>query len=696
MIDGIARLGLAPDADERAIRRAYARELKLIDQEADPEGFQALREAYEDALFDARSGMAGTRGQPQTEAEVEGTPTGAGPTEAPEAEAIPCPPAAIGPDADAAAVFAAFRQRMLSAPFGPEDLHDSLNDPRLINIEARTLFEQHVADLLADSWQPGNETLLPAASSVFGWRDDRRRMRSLGFAGYVLDMVIDERASFDQQPEDARNQQRRLIARLRDDTPPTTRELLTDLPLLNALAGHYPNWLAAITNLSRVPEWRKLQAALPAWRKASHAVRRAIPAFVAGNVSLVIWVTFAIAMFGGNLLHRETPQPAAAPIDYLSQGVDALNHANYKEAIDHLTQAIQLAPKDHEAWAMRAIAHVKNGQPAQARSDLDQSAELNGANALLFRARGLLADEEDRLPDAVDAYTRSLQLEPDHLFTLNQRAYSFYNLKQYDAALADADQILTLAPDFGPSPYLIRIRVAKQRGDKAEATRQVDAMVAAYPQNHHAYLLRALLRPATQKTEKRSDLARALQLHPGSFSAARELAAMDMADHKHGDAAALLSKSLNEASLTADERITLLGMRGIAYTRMNSSTLADSDYASARQLADSSVKLNNLCWLLATSNASLSTALSLCDAALALKPDSRAALDSKGLVLLRLNRPADAIKTYDAALAEGKPLAASLYGRGLSRQKLGDVNGANADLKAARKLDPDVAAELGM
>lgn len=47
-------LGLAPDADERSIKRAYARLLKVHRPDENPDEFQRLRQAYEATLAEAQ------------------------------------------------------------------------------------------------------------------------------------------------------------------------------------------------------------------------------------------------------------------------------------------------------------------------------------------------------------------------------------------------------------------------------------------------------------------------------------------------------------------------------------------------------------------------------------------------------------------------------------------------------------------
>ena len=47
-------LGIEPTQDQRAIRVAYARQLKLIDVDADPQAFIALRAAFESAQQQTR------------------------------------------------------------------------------------------------------------------------------------------------------------------------------------------------------------------------------------------------------------------------------------------------------------------------------------------------------------------------------------------------------------------------------------------------------------------------------------------------------------------------------------------------------------------------------------------------------------------------------------------------------------------
>lgn len=189
----LARLGLDDSADAGAIRRAYARELKQIDQQSDAAGFQLLRDAYEKAMAWANRKSVGGSGASTVVAampEAQAPPAPPGAPVHPQDEAphrdgqrtAPPPPTASARDAGAGeiplrlaqAVFEEFQaagaklvaQRYKrDATQWREQLKHCLDDERMLNLGARAHFEFLIGRLLADGWQAGHECLFVAGCS---------------------------------------------------------------------------------------------------------------------------------------------------------------------------------------------------------------------------------------------------------------------------------------------------------------------------------------------------------------------------------------------------------------------------------------------------------------------------------------------------------------------------------------------------
>jgi TonB family protein len=202
-----ARLGIVPTNDQKAIRRAYAAALKRIDQAADPEGFAALRGAYEYArawaehqqedpdglptageegashqarqaaapesgtvidgervIFDATHGPAHTSGPvlagPQAEQPCQDAPP------ASDSHADPQPPSR----AELEEGIAHWTRRLMQAPDDEvaQTLDSALNDGMLGHLEARDALARSVAQALRE--QPdGRLVLFNTARRVFDW-----------------------------------------------------------------------------------------------------------------------------------------------------------------------------------------------------------------------------------------------------------------------------------------------------------------------------------------------------------------------------------------------------------------------------------------------------------------------------------------------------------------------------------------------
>lgn len=298
------------DADERTIKRAYAKALKLIDQDNDLAGFQELRESYERALAWARSkewreqyiaeqNADDTQLQDATTSDTAVVPSPTDeavfarvaaqevlavgePSEVSQAAelspdsasqaaiATADPEMALECDASkpivyaidvARAIFDEFLQTLAekSEEAGQTEivLRAYLDDDRLINVEIRDLFEWLIAERLAQGWQSGNGDLFGASVKCFGWNQDRNRLLRFQEFGYYLDRAVDEMSAFNLQEEARSNRQVNLIRLARNDAPPTKQFLRENIYFINDMMASYPTWLAMVTKFENLETWHK-------------------------------------------------------------------------------------------------------------------------------------------------------------------------------------------------------------------------------------------------------------------------------------------------------------------------------------------------------------------------------------------------------------------------------------------------------
>ncbi len=104
--------------------------------------------------------------------------------------------------------------------------------------------------------------------------------------------------------------------------------------------------------------------------------------------------------------------------------------------------------------------------------------------------------------------------------------------------------------------------------------------------------------------------------------------------------------------------------------------------------------LNLSCSVEARLGADLRAALSDCNQAVALRRDFTAALDSRGLVNLKMGAFSSSVSDYDKALALKPDIATSLYGRGIAKRRLGRAAEGDRDIGAGSSLDPEVASRF--
>lgn len=147
---------------------------------------------------------------------------------------------------------------------------------------------------------------------------------------------------------------------------------------------------------------------------------------------------------------------------YLDRGRAYVRKADYDndkasrdKAIADFDQAIALDPKNEKAFYYRAGSHYAKGflgdkaEQQKAIADYTQAVELNPNDAEAWRMRGMAWRSVFDLQKQIADDTEAIRADPKDVAAYNDRAIAYEQLHEPDKALADYTTSIQVAPDSG-------------------------------------------------------------------------------------------------------------------------------------------------------------------------------------------------------------------------------------------------------
>lgn len=360
-----------------------------------------------------------------------------------------------------------------------------------------------------------------------------------------------------------------------------------------------------------------------------------------------------------------------------------------------LEAALALDPAFPPALAMRADLDRLQGDTEGAMASFDAAVEAalrqgGGVSAAAYAARAnarfAMGDNDGVLADTAEA----LRLNPRIMDVYLLRSSVHLRNRDFDAMEREAETLLAAHPG-NVEAVVLAGRIYDRAGRAEEAERLLTEAIERQP-SVFTYQNRADIRLKTDIEGARRDLEAAMLLGADTSEFLFQRAAVEMSAKNYAGAVELLSTILtreHDGNLHPHARIE----RAIAYLELGQDDDAAPDLAAIRESVQAPA-LNNLCWGLGTRGMRLEEALADCNAAIMLE-DSPIYRDSRGFVLVKLERYEDAIEEYDRALETRPDLAHSLYGRGVAKTRLGRTQDSLEDMQAAIALDSGIAETFG-
>jgi hypothetical protein len=140
------------------------------------------------------------------------------------------------------------------------------------------------------------------------------------------------------------------------------------------------------------------------------------------------------------------PRPLAAELR--NQASALLLKGDYRKAVEVLTEAIKLEPKDYYGYNERGVAQAWLKNDAEAVKDFSRALELYDQSPAIWRNRGSAYYRLGKYQEAIDDFTRAIALNDKYARAYKGRADAYAQLGKQKEAEADYRRAFALDPSL--------------------------------------------------------------------------------------------------------------------------------------------------------------------------------------------------------------------------------------------------------
>jgi tetratricopeptide (TPR) repeat protein len=178
----------------------------------------------------------------------------------------------------------------------------------------------------------------------------------------------------------------------------------------------------------------------------------------------------------------QNSQPTAT--NYISSAIEKYKRQDYQGALADINRAIQIDPKNAQAYDVRGVFKASELQDTQgALADYNRSIQLDPNYVGAYINRGNLKD--DKLQDTQGAladYNRAIQIEPNANVYYNRSILKYNKLQDFQGALADLNRAIQIEPNFGEAYSSRGLLKYEKLKDRAGAIADMERAAKIYQQ----------------------------------------------------------------------------------------------------------------------------------------------------------------------------------------------------------------------